>query len=74
MNLISNSVKHTNNGKIHILLDNLDDCTIIVRVIDNGTGIITEKYNLFYKVKKLKAGSNLLVFKILKLLKVLVWV
>lgn len=75
MNLISNSVKYTIKGKIHILLDDFDEYTIIVKVIDNGAGIVTDKYFYSILVKgRFQAGLSLLVIKILKLHRALDWV
>jgi signal transduction histidine kinase len=38
-NFISNSLKFTKNGYIYITLSDLDDYSLIVQIIDNGSGI-----------------------------------
>ncbi len=43
MNLISNSVKFTSKGKIQVILEEFDEFTIVVKVLDNGTGVKSEK-------------------------------
>ena len=39
INFISNSLKFTSNGKIIVILNDFDDKSITIEVIDNGKGI-----------------------------------
>jgi signal transduction histidine kinase len=43
INLLSNSLKFTKNGMIYIVLNDLDEYTVLIEVIDNGTGIQKKK-------------------------------
>ncbi len=46
INLISNSIKFTKNGYIYVVLSDLDDNSVIVEVIDNGSGIKIKKFKI----------------------------
>ncbi len=44
INLISNALKFTKNGKIFVVIKDLDENTVTCEIIDNGSGIKKKKY------------------------------
>ncbi len=62
MNLISNAIKFTDDGYIHVKFENSiitnDDCEIVIEVVDTGKGIKKEEFNqIFEQFQQGSSGS-----------------
>ena len=62
LNLLSNSIEHTEVGKIKLTIEmekkDNDNCTLVIRVNDTGTGMTREEYDKINNILNTKESDN----------------